>query len=197
MPKYYSPDSQTLIVSSRSVEKGKLCFFTYMEGSVWSVLVLIVSVLIAYIMYTWLACSEVGSWLEKYFGSNACGGYIFIVMLWLVLMQFWYIFYRTEVAIKRDGRIARSTRVLGLIWNTITFEKGHYRFLVDGSYEEVYLSPEEGSGAWEANRMSIVDETGRRFALFIVPEYGGIKEFEKKFSDFTGFIPDVEVGRSS
>lgn len=191
MPKYYS-DDQTLIVSGRPIENSRLCFFAPMEGQGWVMLVIVASVLIAFVMHDLLAYLKVWSWLKASSDSIGCLGIIFVATLSFALMRFWDVFYRTEISVKRDGRITRSTRVLGRVLNTRTFEKDHYRFLVEESHQEVYSGPEDvyQSGTWNAYRMSLVDESGGQFALFIVPEYNGIKEFEK-FSDFTGFTPKL------
>jgi hypothetical protein len=193
MPKYYSPDDQTLIVSSRSVEKGKLSFFTAGAGQGYAMFLFIVSIFIIFGIDALLKYLKAG-W--RLFNPDRCGWVFAWIILQFALMEFWHILYRTDTSIKRDGTIARSTRVLGFILNTITFEKGHYKFLVEGNYEEVTSSPFDTyqDGTWEAHRMSIVDESGRQFSLFIVKEHDRIKEFEKKFSDFTGFLPDVQVG---
>ncbi len=195
MPKYYSPDDQTLIVSSGPTEKGKFCFFSVEAGQRWTLFVLIVSLLVSTILIgsvmELLTYWKVGE-LRKYEGKVIS---IFFFILWLVLMQFGEILYRIDVSIKRDGSIARSIRVLGFSLNTVTFEKGHYRLLVEERHEETYV--DTGKAILDARRMSMVDEAGRQFILFVEPKddksekYEGIDEFKKNFFDFTGFMPTI------
>lgn len=193
MPKYYSPNDQTLMVSSGPTEDGKFNFFTIEASQWWSLFVFAVSCLgtifIVFAIDALLEYFKILNWRKNYedFGMVVVG--VLMVLLYLELGRFWYIFYRTEVSIKHDGRIVRSTRVLGSTLNTRTFEKDQYGFLFERNYEEEYL--ETGRCEWEAYRISIVDKTGRRFPLFVVREDDGIEEFKEKFSSFTGFLPEI------
>lgn len=192
MPKYYSPDDQTLIISSRPVENGKLNFFTADEGQGYAGFLFIVSIAIIIGIDILLKFSNVG-W--RLFSSYGCIWIVMLFTLQFAFMKFWHILYRTDISIKRDGTISRSTKVLGFILNSITFEKGHYKFLVEGNYEEVTSGPFDTyqDGTWEAHRMSIVDESVGQFQLFIATSNNGVKEFLKEFSDFTGFLPKVQL----
>lgn len=190
LPRYYFPDNQTMIVSSRPVENGKLNFFTADEGQGYVGFLFIVSSAIIIGIDILLKSSNVGCTL---FSPDGCILIVLLFTLQFALMKFWHILYRTDISIKRDGTVAKSIRVLGFILSTKVFEKGHYKFIVEGNSEEVYGGPEGIDRTWEAHRMSIVDEAGRQFSLFIAPRNDGIKEFLKEFSNFTGFLPDVKL----
>lgn len=192
MPRYYFPDNQTMIVSSRPVENGKLNFFTADEGQGYAGFLFIVSIAIIIGIDILLKFLNVG-W--RLFSPDGCILIVLLFTLQFALMKFWHILYRTDISIKRDGTVAKSIRVLGFILNTITFEKGHYKFLVEGNYEELTSSPFDTyqDGTWEAHRMTVVDESIGQFELFITPGNDEIKEFLKEFSNFTGFLPDVKL----
>jgi hypothetical protein len=139
------------------------------------------------VIFVYPICGLLSVFCEKFYNS-ACGiAFILVFILCLaVLIQHRAINSGPNFFVDRDGTIT-TRRISYSTSRFVTFEKGHYEFLVEERHEEeTYIADGPNFGPYDEYTMIVKNEDGMRFKLFSVQTYDEIEEFKKRFSEFTG-----------